>query len=446
MNRPITQFPHTEKPIISVVVILAPMVAILLTAMLSVSCTAKEPLPATVEIQRISFLHYFSGSLSGGIDELVTTFNKADSRLRLAATPLDHEAFKSGIIDSLAQGNPPDIYSYWAGAKTQEIVEALEPIDDLWSTADLDSHFPPALSKSASIYNGKHYLLPITQHLVGFFYNKKAFEAAGIQAPEDWPGFIAACKALQQAGYIPIALGSRDKWPAQFWFDYLLLRTAGSDYRQHLMEGKALWTDPEVKTAFSLWTELLAADYFNPQPNESTWDSDAGMMVARGEAGMTLMGTWIMGAWNSLAPDWEAGSDYGFFPFPKLDPAIPECAVGPVDGLVIPRLARNIPGAMKVLEFLAGEDPQTLMAKGSGAIAPNTKVPASTYEGLGESILAIVHSADHWAFNYDLATPSALSEIGLSLFVDFLEFPAYYPQLLQRTQDRMERAMGSPEP
>ncbi len=429
----------------NLVLLVTVLIPAIISTIISASCTVKEP-PVAPETQRISFLHYFSGSLSGGINELVKIFNEVDPLLQLAATPLDHESFKAVIIDSLAGGNPPDIYSYWAGAKTHEIIEDLEPIDDLWKSAGLDDYFPRSLAESASIYNEKHYLLPITQHLVGFFYNKKAFETADIEPPGDWPAFIVACETLKKAGYIPIALGSRDKWPAQFWFDYLLSRTAGPMYRQDLMEGKASWTDPEVETAFAHWAEIIAAGYFNPKPNEAAWDSDAGMMVARGEAAMTLMGTWIMGAWNSLAPDWEAGGDYGFFPFPILDPDIPDCAVGPVDGLVIPRLARNIPGAKKVLEYLAGKAPQTLMAKGSGAIAPNASVPTSTYEGLGEVILAIVHGADHWAFNYDLATPPAFSEIGLSLFVDFLEFPAYHPQLLEKTQERMIRAAESPVP
>jgi len=419
--------------------------AVLAATILSVSCTAKTA-PAAPEIQRVSFLHYFSGSLSGGIDELVKTFNEADPLLQLAATPLDHESFKTGIIDSLAEGNPPDIYSYWAGAKTREIIEELEPLDDLWDAAGLDSYFPANLAESASIYDGRHYLLPITQHLVGFFYNKNAFETAGVQPPADWTSFIAACKALKKAGYTPLALGSRDKWPAQFWFDYLLARTAGPQYRENLMEGKVSWTDPQVVAAFAHWAELIAAGYFNDKPNEASWDGDASMMVVRGEAAMTLMGTWIMGAWNGLAPDWKAGIDYGFFPFPVLDPSIPDCAVGPVDGLIIPRLARNIPGAKRVLEYLAGDVPQTLMARGSGAIAPNTNVPASVYEGLGEVILATVHNADHWVFNYDLATPPVLSEIGLALFVDFLEFPAYHPQLLKRTQERMIQAMEKPAP
>jgi multiple sugar transport system substrate-binding protein/raffinose/stachyose/melibiose transport system substrate-binding protein len=442
MIKPAKPFPATSKFVQPGPAMLVLAGTILLVAALSAACTGKET-PAAAGIQRVSFLHYFSGSLSGGIDELVTTFNNADPLFRLAATPLDHESFKTGILDSLSQGDPPDIYSYWAGAKTREIIAELEPLDTLWSEAGLDRYFPQSLVDSASIYEGKHYLLPITQHLVGFFYNKKVFETAGIQPPEDWESFLVACAALKKAGYIPIALGSRDKWPAQFWFDYLLTRTASPEYRQHLMDGTASWTDPEVKNTFARWAELLAEDFFNPKPNEASWDSDAGGMVVRGEAGMTLMGTWIMGAWRRLAPEWEAGRDYGFFPFPVLDPAIPYCAIGPVDGLVVPRLAGNIPGAMKVLEFLAGAEPQALMARGSGAIAPNASVPVSTYEGLGEQILDMIHKAEHWAFNYDLATHPVLSEIGLSLFVDFLEFPAYHPQLLKQTQERMTKAYGS---
>lgn len=31
---------------------------------------------------------------------------------------------------------------------------------------------------------------------------------------------------LKAKGVVPIALGAKDQWPAQFWFDILLLRTA----------------------------------------------------------------------------------------------------------------------------------------------------------------------------------------------------------------------------
>jgi multiple sugar transport system substrate-binding protein/raffinose/stachyose/melibiose transport system substrate-binding protein len=48
-------------------------------------------------------------------------------------------------------------------------------------------------------------------------------------------------------------LGSRERWPAQFWFDYLLLRTAGPKYRAELMAGEKSYTDPEVVRVMEMW-------------------------------------------------------------------------------------------------------------------------------------------------------------------------------------------------
>lgn len=408
-------------------------------AFLASGCDRKEPSPSS--ISRIAFLHYFSGSLSGGIDALVGIFNKENPDYELTAVPIDHESFKSSIGDTLKAGNPPDIYSYWAGAKTAAILADLEPIDDVWLGAGLDSVFPRSLTQSSSLYEGKHYLLPITQHAVGFFYNKGLFRKAGLQPPTDWTSFVAACATLKSIGAIPIALGSDQKWPAQFWFDYILLRTAGPDYRNRLMRGDTAWTDREVLRAFLLWRELIDAGFFNDDPNGVAWDSGAAMMVADGKAAMTLMGTWVMGVWNSYHIDWVEDRDYGFFPFPEIDAGVPICMVGPIDGLIIPRGAKNIPGAKRVLRFLAGAAPQEAMSRGAGALAPNTKVPDSAYTRTQLLVRDFIAASDEWAFAYDLATSPAVSDIGLTLFSDFIRFPDQTTELLQAAHARFDSAM-----
>ena len=74
------------------------------------------------------------------------------------------------------------------------------------------------------------------------------------------------------------------------------------------------------------------AGYFAPNANADDW-TDAADKVARGDAAMTLMGTWITGYWNGqgLAP----GADYDFFEFPAITDGVPNAVVGPVDGLLI---------------------------------------------------------------------------------------------------------------
>jgi len=79
----------------------------------------------------VTLLHYFSGALSGGIAELAQEFNTKNAQHELRPVPIDHEAFKTSIHDTLKSGNPPDLYSYWAGARTAALVEHLEPLDDI---------------------------------------------------------------------------------------------------------------------------------------------------------------------------------------------------------------------------------------------------------------------------------------------------------------------------
>src|SRR5208282_2619792 len=89
----------------------------------------------------------------------------------------------------------------------------------------------------------------------------------------------------------------------------LLLRTAGPEYRAKLVAGKASYTDPEVKKAMALWKDIVDAGFFGENSNADDW-TDAADKVAKGQAAMTLMGTWITGYWtqNGL----KAVEDYVF--------------------------------------------------------------------------------------------------------------------------------------
>ena len=216
----------------------------------------------------------------------------------------------------------------------------MHPIDDLWKQANLDAVVSKQVAASATTYNGNRYLIPFNYHYVGVFYNPKVFAAAGASTPRRrWDEFLALCKLLKSKGVAPIALGSKNRWPAQFWFDYLLLRTAGPEYRAKLMSGAAKYSDPEVAAAMALWKSLFDAGYFADNANAQDW-TDAADKVTRGEAAMTLMGTWITGYWNTngLAP----GKDYDFFVFPTLKSGVPNVAVGPVDGFVMAANAKNV--------------------------------------------------------------------------------------------------------
>ncbi len=382
--------------------------------------------------EKVTFLHYFSGTLAGGIDNLVNTFNADNPQYNLTHTPVDHEAFKTSIRVMLSGGNPPDLFSYWAGARVQFIVDAdrLEPIDDVFEKNDLNTLFSEAVIQGAT-YSGKKYFLPLTVHYAAFFYNKAVFEKAGVTPPATWEEFLEVCAKLKAAGIVPIALGSRERWPAQFWLDYPLLRTAGPEYRAKLMAGEVSYTDPEVVKAFELWKDLLDKGYFNDTPNAYDW-AEASTMVGTGEAAMTLMGTWFMQLDDQIG--WKAGEEYDFFPFPVVDAAVADCAVGPIDGVVLAKDASAKDAAKSVLAQLAGVGPQTAFNTGSGALAPNKNVPDTTYNALQLKVKALLGTIPNWAFNYDLATPPPVADVGLDAFAKFIDSPGDYMSILNETE------------
>lgn len=387
----------------------------------------------------ITFLHYFSDVLDGGIKELVNQFNSGQEQYMLKAIPIDHEAFKISIVKSLEDKNPPDIYSYWAGARTNSIKEYLMPIDDMWNDNDLSKKFSTSVIESAAKVDDHYYLLPITQHYVAFFYNKKIFNDLGLQPPKTWDEFLVVCETIKNDNKTPITLGAKSRWPAQFWFDYILLRTAGKDYRDRLMTGEANYNDPEVIRAFAIWSDLIDKGYFNEGSTEVEWYDDPMSDIVKGHSAMTLMGTWCMSSFKSMY-DFDAGSDYGYFSFPIIDPDVEMSALGPIDGLVVPKDSVNSDGAKKALAFLSNHESQRIMAMGSGAFSPSNDVDKSIYNQLQLNMLDEIDNQPYWSFNYDLATPPEVADLGLDLFIEFLELPNDYEFLLDEMEKSVERA------
>jgi ABC-type glycerol-3-phosphate transport system substrate-binding protein len=400
--------------------------------------------PASAQENQVTVMHYFSGTLGrDALNEIFADFQEQHEGITVFDNPIGHEDFKTTILVMLAGGDPPDVFSYWAGARVQFIVDSnrLATINDMWDANNLSDIVPESLAQSATMYNGDRYLVPFGYHYAAMFYNPTVMENAGItEFPETWDEFTAMLATLQDSGVTPIALGSMNRWPAQFWFDYLLLRTAGPEYRQQLMAGEASYTDPEVQRVMEMWKELVDAGYFVPDANAYDW-TDAADQVANGEAAMTLMGTWITGYWNGN--DLTPGEDYDFFDFPVIDEGVPVAALGPVDGWVLSADADHPNTGRELLLYLIqNPEAQAIWAVGQGALAPNTTVDESIYNVVMLKALQSVQDSDTFAFNYDLATTPPMAEGGLDMFAQFMNDPSGYSQYLEATQAVADDVFG----
>ncbi len=385
----------------------------------------------------IVLVHYFTGPLAGGLGEMLDVYNAGHPEAPVVVQGMEHESFKSAIRGMLLKGHgSPTLFSYWAGERTQAMVAAghLAPLDAVWKRAGLDSVYSPAVSRACT-YGGKKYGVPVTQHVVEFFYNRAVFDKVGVRPPATWEGFLAVCERLKKEGIAPLALGNKEGWPAQFWFDFLLLRTAGPAYRARLMQGKAAYDDPEVVRVFSLWQELLDKGYFSPSIESADW-AGAAAEVRSGRAAMTLMGTWIMGYYADTL-HWREREDYDFFPFPAVDADVPQVAIGSIDTIVM--TSRNaLPGAEDMLAYFTRKDLQEVMSAGSGAIAPSLEVPLSFYSPMKRAIAVQLREAPEWCSGYDLSVPPPVAEVGLGLFEAFLRQERELKSLLGNVQRRVE--------
>lgn len=421
-------------------------VGLLLALMLVMAgCTAIPTAPADSsdagdsaaagEPVKLSVIHYFSDTLGKeAMAQILAGYGAANPGAEAVDNSAGHEDFKTQILVTLAGDNPPDVFSYWAGARTQFVVDGgrLAPIDEMWAANELDSVIPAGIAEGASTYGGSKYLIPIGYHYVGMFYNPAVMEAAGVTAmPTTWEELLAVAEQLKAAGVTPFALGSMNRWPAQFWFDYLMLRTAGPEYRARLMAGEASYTDPEVVAVMEQWKTLVDSGYFVENANAYDW-TDAADQVANGQAAMTLMGTWITGYWNgnNLVP----GENYDFFPFPTITEGVPNAALGPVDGFVMTEGSQNKPQAEKLLLHLLDPQVQAGWAQAQGALAPSMKVDPAIYNVVMAKANDQVAGAEVFAFNYDLATTPPMAEGGLNMFAQFMNDPANFADYLAETE------------
>ena len=154
---------------------------------------------------------------------VASEFHKLHPDVTVKAVPLQNEQFTTKIPIVLQSDSPPDVFQNWGGGQLVDQVKA-------GKVADLTKYVKPwikSIGGSAAGWqvNGKQYAIPYNVGVVGFWYNKKLFAQAGITTPpKTWPQLMSAISKLKAADIAPIAIGSKDKWPDAFYWDYLAVK------------------------------------------------------------------------------------------------------------------------------------------------------------------------------------------------------------------------------
>jgi raffinose/stachyose/melibiose transport system substrate-binding protein len=316
--------------------------------------------PSTKKIT-LTWWHNGNGEpLRGFWQQMADEYTASYPNVTIKVVPLQNEQFNTKLPAAMQSNDPPDIFQEWGGGqlatqvqagKVMDLTEAVKPwIGELGA------------STSGWQIDGKQYGIPYSFGIVGFWYNKKLFAKAGITAPPaTFEELLADIGKLKAAGIVPIAIGSKDKWPDAFWWDYMAVRACSKETLQKSAVdydfSDACWV-----TAGTNNQRLIDSKPFQPgflaTPAQQGAGSSAAL-VANGKAAMELQGHWNPGVMSGLTTKKDAlKENLGWFPFPSVDggQGAADAALGGGDGFACSYKAP--PQCVDFLKFLVSVDQQ----------------------------------------------------------------------------------------
>ncbi len=347
---------------------------------------------------------------------------------------VDHNTFQENI-NTYLQGNPDDVFTWFAGYRMNQFAESglITDVSDLWPIDGLNDSFKSA----ATAADGKQYFVPKDYYPWAVFYKKSVFEQNGYEAPGTLDELTALMTKMQGNDMVPFAFADKDGWPAMGTFDILNMRINGFDFHMSLMAGEEAWDSSEVKQVFDTWKGLLP--YHQADPLGRTWQ-EAATSLSKGEAGMYLLGTFVVDA----IPDDEA--DLDFFTFPELDSSIGADALdAPIDGFCLAAAGSNAAGGKEMMKWLgSAEAADAANTDTTPMIAANEGADNANYTDLQKKSAEVVGAAANIAQFLDRDTRSDFaSTVILPSLQRFLSDPTDIDGVTKSIQEQKVSIFGS---
>jgi raffinose/stachyose/melibiose transport system substrate-binding protein len=397
-------------------------------ALVAGACSSSAGTPNAGGKVTINWWHISTGQPGKSIFQgIADTYMAAHPNVTIKITVLENEAFKTKLATDMQSGNPPDLFQSWGGGgmATQADAGMLKDI-----TSDISSWKDTVNPGALGIYSykGKQYGIPWDMGMIGFWYSKSAFTKAGISAPPTtWSDYLTDVSKLKASGIAPLAIAGKDEWPSMHLWTYLILRMAGYDALQQMVQTGNWNTDACTKAG----AEVVKLNALNPYQDgykSATYDNEAAA-VGNGQAAMELMGQWAPGVeMNDSTSKKGLGDDLGWFAFPGVaggagDPAD---GVGGGNGIAVGKNAP--PEALDFLKFFNTkynaqkiETPSTAGGSDSTGMSPVAGVDSTVLSAPLQAVLAGRDKAKHIQLYLDQATSAAMgtaiNDATIALFV-----------------------------
>jgi raffinose/stachyose/melibiose transport system substrate-binding protein len=358
--------------------------------------------------------------LKGVWASVADSYHAAHRGVSFQIDPIQNEQFTTKIPLALQSGSPPDIYQQWGGGQEATQVKSGKVMN---ITKEV-SGWIGELGSAAQGWqvNGQQYGVPYDLHMVGFWYRKDLFAKAGITSP---PATLTELSAdvtkLKAAHIVPIAVGSKDRWPDAFWWEYFALRECSTTVLKAAMKAINL-SNPCFLSAGEDLQAFMKTKPFQPgflgTASQQGAGSSAGL-VANGKAAMELQGDWEPGVMAALSTDKTLNSKIGWFPFPSIPggAGAPTTLLGGGDGFSCTTGATS--ACAKFLQYIDSVPVQKKLVGANTGLPANPAASAALTDPTLRQILAYSHASPYIQNYFDIAFPTNVGQAVDNAVADF---------------------------
>ena len=315
------------------------------------------------------------------LEQAIEQFEEKNPDVKIDMETLSSDDYNSMLRNKIAADDVPDLFFIDDIHKKQEFIDAgicMDISGEEW----LNENIKESAVEACSV-DGKTWCLPFTQGGMFVIYNKDVFEAAGIkQVPDTWSGFIDTCRTIQEAGKTPIAAGFQEQWVlfSDEQCDSVVTTVKyDKENRLNLEAGTTTWAADEGHFSEVLQRMKERYQYTNDDPFGTDWNT-ALNMLAVGDAGMILNGSWTPAAVMGINPD----ANLGIFPLPLTEDS--KEAMLPLrstpGGFAVYQDSENADAALKFLEMLSTPEMGALQQKTKGDISACKNVEVTEEDGI----------------------------------------------------------------
>ena len=241
----------------------------------------------------------------------------------------------------------------------------------------------------------------------GIFYDKAAFEAAGITAtPTTWAEFLDVCAKLKEAGIAPLAL---DSAYADFNVYHQLVRNLGEDTIKELSANGG-WAENEAAVAAAQQIiDFVGAGYLaegapDQYPNSQT-------KIGLGQAAMIVCADYVCAEVNNAVGE----VDWGFFAFPEVENCADASSYAGANSMAIASYTENAQAAFDFILFTVTGTYGQKLVDNCKQIPADVTLTESTLAGSIEALQKTVKPMS-WCGNISSETLQGYKDLSTQLF------------------------------